>query len=272
MKYANATKDTWRGWAWNQIESRIGRSKHYAPKTVCVLAGDCAGDLPHAKKRGFECVGVDINENCVKTFRESGGIAVNGSLHFQAVAIQPDAVIADMLGGLTPKNLSVLIDCSVASKAVVINLLRGRDKGMRRFPEICKTADYSTGRKKDIQVGNHRGCAIVMLLAQSCARDFGSEENLDNGFTYIPQWIVQKFKPCFYSYKSKDGNQWFDSVAITTAWLGANMEMRDIAKETVPKKQLQRAAAVKALITTRRNNARKRSNQPAALQAASKRS
>lgn len=248
-KYQNATKDTWRGWAWNQIEARVGKSRSYDKKLVCVLAGESAGDMPHAERRNFDCIAIDKNIDCVKTYRDKGGVAVQGDLVSQVLCHEPHAVIADMLGGATRKNIAGMLDLAICSKAVVLNLLRGRDKGMSELESQYLIPDFSSGRKQVVPIGKHRGAMACFVVALAVAKEFKLVREDEDGNTRLNGKVLEAFRPAFYSYKSKNGGQVFDSVAISTDWLEADMPMHDVAKKMVSKQQRNRAAAAKAILT-----------------------
>jgi hypothetical protein len=247
--YDNATKDSWRGWAWNQLETRLGKSYAYAPKKVCVLAGDIAGDLPHAVKRNIDCVAVDTSQNCVRRFRENGGVATNDGLHNQIIALQPDGIIADLVSGVTVNSCRMMIDATGVCDAVIFNLLRGRDKGMGEA-DLMMPSFY--GREKRLEyVGKHRG-RLLLLFAGAVISEMwlGTEK----GSRFVPDELFNYMKPSFYSYRSVDSGQYFDSVAVTTKdfRLGGGKAEMDRLRTYAPVDSRRKAAAAKALLTSRR--------------------
>ena len=122
-KYDNPTKQTWRGWAWNQVKNRV-----HVGSRVLVLCGEYGhADLWHGTKRGMEVVGVDLSDDCVEKFRNAGGVAIKDKLHRQVWSMKPDAVIADMLGGVTQNSFVDVIHATMLTKCIVWNGLAGRD-------------------------------------------------------------------------------------------------------------------------------------------------
>lgn len=259
-RYTNATKATWRGWAWNQVQKR-------SPKRALVmcLCGDSAQDLQYAKKRGLRCVGVDMNKDCVATFRKAGGVAVQGQLSSMAMMVKPHAVIADMLGGITQRNAMDPVLLLSFFHGFVWNGLRGRDQigaSISRVQGNNLIPDYSTGRCRWVEQGKHRGKAVFMLaVSVAWQAHIGMPLQIDDGngcsleHREVPRWFVQFVgrlrRPCYASYRSKDGGQWFDSVAMTgdkkTEMLG-ELEWRNSHKT---RGKLRRAAAAKAMLTIR---------------------
>ena len=257
-RYDNPTKATWRGWAWNQIQQR-------SPKRslVMCLCGDAAKDLPYARKRRLRCVGVDVSKACVDKFREDGGVAVQGKLHMQACLIKPHAIIADMLGGITKTSsgnpLSLLPFCY----GFVWNGLRGRDPIGGQIAQAQQknlVPDCTTGRLRWSKQANHRGKALFMM-AVSYAWQMHSGLGVvghssawkEAQMVQIPTEFVEKigrlYRPCYSSYRSKDGGQWFDSVAMTGLKQTSAYGEIDIKQSRKADVQKRRAAAAKALLT-----------------------
>ena len=106
---------------------RAGKSYVHAKKTVCVLAGDSAGDAVYSERHKVRCVAIDYDISNVETFRAAGGVAVQDSLKNQILALTPDCVIADCVNGITVDNIALLLEAITVCDAVVLNLLRGRD-------------------------------------------------------------------------------------------------------------------------------------------------
>lgn len=264
MKYDNPTKQTWRGWAWNQLQSRIPKQS-----TVMVLAGDAAADLEHARRRKFKCVAVDVDMKCVDTFRAAGGVAVQDKIHRQLMLINPDAAILDMLGGITPESWGNVMVSAQSCRAVVWNGLRGRDIGAgttaRRLASQ-KCPDYSTGRLSLTDYGLHRGklafSALVgfywMATNKRIGELFVSASNYRGPAAIeVPQWfeleMASILRPAYSSYRSKDSNQYFDSIAWTNL-CGMREHLigngwGNLANTKKCNKSKRKAAAAKALLT-----------------------
>lgn len=260
--FDNDTKLCWRGWAWNQIAKRVRPGG-----VVVVLAGECAMDLPKARKHGFECVGVDIDGECVDTFREAGGVAVQDVLHRQLLAIRPDGVIADMMGGVTENGWNSFVSASVCgASGVVWNGLRGRDSGIGKFADLnreFRVPEFSTGRPRLVQIEKHRGkiiwlnwCLNSWLIVNGSQSDWiggGGPKTVDiSGFS--DKFILELSKigrPEYFSYRSKDSGQFFDSVAFSCL-PGFRTNVVELANSYRCQRSRRKAAAAKALLTRRR--------------------
>ena len=249
MKYTNPTKSTWRGWSWNQVVQRAGKSCSHYKKTVCVLAGDSAGDVVHAEKHGVRCVAIDYSEGNVKNYRQSGGVAVQDSLKNQLTALTPDCLIADFVNGITVDNMALMLDSVIVCDAVVFNFLRGRDPlgGQLAACGDAVIASYDGRRRLSVECGKHRGRLSAMLLAWACAEMW---YGIDRDARLIPDDLFAKMRPSFYSYKSSDGGQYFDSVAITTKDFRIEQSKPWIAG-LAPIDSRRKAAAAKAVLTTK---------------------
>lgn len=260
MKYDNGTKQTWRGWAWNQIQSRITpRSK------VLVLCGESGADIEHAQKRRFDIVGVDVEQSCVDRFRSMGGVAICDKVHRQLILQSPNGAILDMLGGITRQSWGDMVHSSSACEAVVWNGLRGRDGG-GGFDSIMgdmPIPDYTTGRRRETITGKHRGkIAFAAIVARYWLAMHGRLADAMRGIVqgeHIPHSffddIGSAIRPAYYSYRSKDGGQWFDSIAWTNprSQRGSllSSEWGKLADSKRCNASNRKAAAAKAIITMR---------------------
>lgn len=247
QKYSNPTKSTWRGWSWNQVTRRAGKSYVHSKKTVCVLAGDSAGDASHAEKHKVRCVAIDYSIGNVMTYRKSGGVAIQDSLHNQLLALAPDSLIADFVNGITVENIGTMLDSVCVCDAVVFNFLRGRDPlgGKLAACADAVVPNYDGRRSLSVTCGKHRGRLATMLLAWTCAEMW---YGIDREERFIPGDLFQKMKPSFYSYKSTDSGQYFDSVALTTKDFRIE-ESRDWVTSLAPPSSKRKAAAAKAVLT-----------------------
>lgn len=257
--YDNATKDTWRGFVWNQVADRLKRCPG-AQQRVCVLAGDIAADREHATKRKLECVAVDCNLSAVKTFRKAGGVAVQDQLQNQLLALQPSAVIADLVSGLDFRVFRMFVTAQLLCDVVVFNLLRGRDKGMgeyaRDIANVGLRVPEVTGRRvRWVPVGKHRGRMLFAQGMRLTAKTVMSWQgmSLEAADAYLEKFCVA-MSPRFYSYQSKDSSQYFDTVVVTTQCLSKynDSESRNLLRACAPKVSRRRAAAAKALLTMRK--------------------
>jgi hypothetical protein len=262
--YDNGTKEAWRGWAWNQVASRVAPGS-----TVIAMCGDSGKDSEVARKKGFQCVGIDLVQQHVDTFRESGGVAVCDKLHRQLWALKPDAAILDMLGGLTTRSFVDPYCASLGCKAVVWNGLRGRDAGVGSLSRQLESnkftfLDFSSGRGVRRIFGKHRGHLAFFLITQIGLCTYEGKHFIDsNGRLAFPpvhvkQWhldmLARELRPAFNSYKSKDSGQYFDSIA----WSNPSGLARDfsngiqLANSDVCNQSRRKSAAAKAVLTKRR--------------------
>ena len=245
LKYNNPTKATWRGWAWNQMKKRLPPGSR-----VLVLAGNSAGDLKWGQRHGFECVAIDVDQKCVDYWRKVGGIAVRDDLHSQVRALQPRGVIADMTGGIRGETVGMLFDAALICDAVVANLRRGQDKGIRHHNGTV--VNHLANRRKRIElVAKHRGKIAFTYLAKLIAEDFLSTEFDESAFESIGDIT----KPSFYSYKSQESKRsaYYDSVALSTSSFELSLEQRELMSSGIDQQSKRKAAAAKALLTMQRS-------------------
>jgi hypothetical protein len=245
-KYSNPVKSTWRGWSWNQVTQRSGKSYSHSRKTVCVLAGDSAGDAIHAERHGVKCVAIDYDIGNVRTYRANGGAAIQDSLKNQLLAMAPDCVIADFVNGITFENLAIMIDSVAICDSVVFNFLRGRDPiGGVMARSRAVVPNYIGRRKVDETTGKHRGKLAALFIGWACAEMW---YGIDREERFIPGEIFEKMRPSFYSYKSQDSGQYFDSIAITTKDFRI-VESKEWVASLAPLASRRKAAAAKAVLT-----------------------
>lgn len=256
-KYDNPTKDTWRGWAWNQIASRVPPGS-----LVMVLCGDTDMDNRHAMRRGLRCVGIDIRQDGVDVFRAGGGIAVKDKIHRQLWLLKPQGVILDMLGGITvPSFVDPVMASWISCQAIVWNGLRGRDTlggKLSRESKSLTVLQYKDRVSQRGIAGVHRGkLGIVLMSGLANAILYGDKSEGLNHFPHRhpTQGFLDDFcrmtKPEFSSYRSKDSGQHFDSFAMTTCVKTQQVQMHDTK---VVRESKRKAAAAKALLTMRLNS------------------
>lgn len=265
--YDNATKDTWRGWAWNQVQSRVPPGSR-----VLVLCGDIAGDLKPAIRRGYEVVGVDLNPDCVDTFRINGGVAIKDNASAQIALMKPDACILDFKNGFNQGNMQTVFHASLNCKCVVANFLRGRDDIVSEkrggIPSQIPPLPNYRGRRLTawFHKPKHRGAMFVCNLAclhQLLTVEFGGldgfipdSELLNIAYGKMPctEYInrfCERSKTSFNQYKSKDSNnvQVFDSFALNSL---LKVREEDLKPLDVRPSSIRKAAAAKAVLTKRR--------------------
>jgi hypothetical protein len=162
LSYDNATKDTWNGWAWNQIANRIAvqwgggrldewrcksrrmrKARILADKTVLYLCGPENRDKAFALKHGFRednVIAIDIIEKNIVVARKSGSLGISVPLE-QLLLAWPkdwriDAVLADYCGGFNDTSRVLMYSLwkcegiklhEKTLPVVVVNLQRGRD-------------------------------------------------------------------------------------------------------------------------------------------------
>jgi len=247
-RYSNATKATWRGWAWNQVASRVPRGS-----TVMVLCGDTAADEFEARKRGLYCIGVDVKQDCIEAFRESGGIAVKDKVHRQIGMIKPEAVILDFMGGITPMSYGTCMYAAITCRCIVANFLRGRDRQGSDICDAvgdCMTVEYVKNRVKHTRINRHRGKAFWFNEWTNCANSHGIVKTEE--VQEVCNKMLRQMKPCFYSYPSKDSpGLYYDSFAVSSELLSTSegIQWADIRRVKASKRK---AAAAKALLTMKK--------------------
>lgn len=251
-RYDNPTKQTWRGWQWNQVRSRISRSNR-KPLAVA-LAGDTAEDLRHANKHGIECVAVDNKMRCVKNFRKAGGLASQADLHDYLIAIQPTILLADLTTGVTPDALAMMLDAIGFCDSVAFNFQRGRDRGIRQLSGVVP--QYRRQRERvDVPIGKHRGKISLAYVSRLVAEAW---YGVNPGQKMLPadvsEDMFQAMKPEYESYKSKDGGNYFDSIVLTTAAFRLQGGEAKRLEGWASAEARSRAGAAKACLTKRRRH------------------
>lgn len=241
-KYDNPTKQTWRGWAWNQVHRRVSPGS-----TVLCLAGDGGFDLEPGKKKGLVPVGIDRIQQNVRVFRRQGGVAICDDIHHQLFAMRPDAAILDFMGGLTDKNRKIIWDAFRICHCVVVNLMRGRD-------------DVKTWRNARCQEKNRGKMCGLETAANIIRAAYDDDRTANETWLYIDDClqssrasetlalsVLDTLEPAYYSYRSKDCRSaiYYDSVALTN-------QIRWDCFSTRPQ-SVRKAAAAKALLTMRRS-------------------
>lgn len=264
-KYDNATKQTWRGWAWNQIAQRVPPGS----KVLC-LAGDGGFDNAVALKKGLVPIGVDLSAQCVKTFRQNGGVAIQDKMHRAIITMQPDAVLLDECGDLHAMQVANWALATVSCKAVVGNWQRGRSESAAAlWPGLIDIEVSTIGKDRRasplhspkhrgrlalliycmMAVRAHRGDRIAAIDADSGKHLFAlscNREELQQALDVLTPAML----PAFHSYRSKDGGAYFDSLAITLV----NTACVQAASTPIMQRSKRKAAAAKALLTMRRNS------------------
>lgn len=272
--YDNGTKETWRGWAWNQISMRCP-----AKSKIGVFCGDVAADYEVATKKGFTPVGVDIVENCVTAFRKKGGVAIHEDVTSVVRFFDFDGFILDELGGVTKSSAHRLKVVQRGCFAVVANYLRGRDS---TGADLCRQLNFLTVPIKNksrhmvrLPINKHRGliawvftnvlpiadfefCFDAVSLTRKIA-SFSYKERLQ----VLVDYFAKESNIQVFSYRSKDSGQYFDSVAYSNKDAidsrdsfreVRELDMRVAKYHSRLRKIKNKAAAAKALITTRLNN------------------
>lgn len=278
-KYSNPTKDTWRGWVWNQIAKRLPKNS-----TVVYLCGDYPErDKYFAEKHSLKGIGVDVNPIAVEKSRKNGAVAVHDDVASQIYAMQPDGAILDMLGGFTNNSFSVFEAAKVTCKAFCWNGMRGRDHAISRvYSELAlqdfTVLDFGTKLKRPIEssCGLHRGKLMWAFSSMDAAID--SSLHLTGKYGECDEYSVQAMlhasselsRPAFYTYRSKDGGSYFDSVAafgisenavyknsITAELKGLVDRERESRRKSQSQLTRRKSAAAKAVSTKKRRKRRK---------------
>jgi hypothetical protein len=196
------------------------------------------------------CVAIDYVIDNVNTFRKAGGVAVQDSLKNQMIALTPEAIIADFVNGITAENHALLLDATHICDAVVFNFLRGRDVHGGKMAEVMKDGMYTVPHYKggDVvaeHVGKHRGKMTALVIGYAVAKMW---YEIPPSISVVPHAVFENLQPSFYSYKSKDSGQWFDSVALTTKAFRIH-ETKEWVASLAPADSRRKAAAAKAILT-----------------------
>lgn len=130
--YVNEQKRHWRYWVWKRMKAHCQVMPHQA--TVLFLSGPSPEDLAAAQKYGFKVrniVAVDRDEDCVRSARKNGCVAIKGELK-DVVRKWDDGpihgLIADYCCGLSHQSY---LDSWVMSVSIYgptcLNFQRGRE-------------------------------------------------------------------------------------------------------------------------------------------------
>jgi len=233
--YDNGTKNTWRGWQWNQIvahlpefHARTVPSKGSAAerrvtstKTVLYLAGPEDLDRAYAIAHGFmaeNLIAIDREQTAIDSIRLSGGIGICGSLEATLAAWPAnwkiDVLIADFCCGLTKSSIFVALEViqnpSLANAVVAFNGMRGRDAISNDFRAWCVARGIPAEHVK------HRGqlffCFVAFALS-SWIHGLNQRPTAEACHATVTQlWDLGK--PVASKYYSKGSGQWFDSVVF----------------------------------------------------------
>jgi hypothetical protein len=274
-RYENGTKETWRGWVWNRLAEILPRGSR-----VLCLCGDTAGDLPLARKHKFSVVGIDVQRRCVDAFRAEGGTAAQMEIGDAILALQPDGVIIDAMGGITGNSFFKPFLWSLFPKVTVWNLLRGRDPDVEViradaqernraklvwnyvlgtshlfYRDNCLSAqDMRAEYEEKVNIIKTLGrCVIAKGLLLSAAK-VGAERLVETCYIPTRVWAMYERdgKPLFYSYRSKDSGCVYDTCLWQNrGFVGLNWNrgsLKDAAR-LLPLAVRRKAAAAKALVT-----------------------
>lgn len=262
--YQNGTKETWRGWQWNQIAKRLCGPKPLGPaaarerlrdKVAVYLVGPNDIDRDVAVRKGFRTenlIAVDVDRERVTGTREKGGLAIAGDLTHVIAAWpinrQVDAVVADFCSGFDVGFMRFAHAICMApflrhGAVVSINLLRGRDALNQTVRD--KYFEGSSDTRRNVKVAGMFANLVACMVT-------GKE----NPPAHATDAIVDEMSPALYSYKS--GPQWFDSVVFT--WQIDTCQCKRLCDQydheawprTKTKKAKQQIAATMAIRTMRR--------------------
>ena len=126
--------------------------------------------------------------------------------------------------------------------------------GLGIIATMCKNCSGCSGK------GKHRGKAVFMLAASVAWQAYNGNApviSVGKSLKHIdmPRWFVEHVgkirRPCYASYRSKDGGQWFDSVAMTGNKKTEMLGKLEWANSHKTRTKLRRAAAAKAMLTIR---------------------
>lgn len=189
--YDNATKADARNWAWNRICNRWPARYMKRDVKVAVLIGDTNLELDTGIRKGFRAeniIGIDRRPEAVAMWREAGGTGICADL--MEIDIPVDAAILDFCSGFNLNNYQAACYWLMRAGIVITNMLRGRD-------QVKKCGEAAIGKPRNL-----------ILLAQLT----------NNIIEHAPDLTTQEaasiLHPEFFSYRSKDSNQYFDILKI----------------------------------------------------------
>lgn len=242
-RFANGSKQTWRGWWTNNLIRLIKHANNrnachriVTQKTAvgCYLPSQNDREAEALLKKGFRrenLVAVDTDAEAVKNVRKCGGVAIQTSLQAflgsRSVA-HLDFISADLFGGFTRPTFE-LMHAIVASPmvrpgtAVLINLKRGRDGGVhfdrRKYEKLAPFLRKLSEERGCCDFEKHRGAIVFSVFFELWWRLY-----LDQGLDLRDWDIPDLFRSTgvrFYSYKSKHGSggscDVYDSVVFNVA-------------------------------------------------------
>jgi hypothetical protein len=92
-----------------------------------VLAGDSALDIEQARTKQRNVIGIDLNAENVRTFRQKGELAVCDLAEHQIGFVPAESVILDFKNGLTENNVKLCLHAMQHCRVVACSFLRGRE-------------------------------------------------------------------------------------------------------------------------------------------------
>jgi hypothetical protein len=201
-EYSGGQKAQWRRWLWNRAEERL--RKHTAPEacTVVYLPGPSPQkEIDNATRRGFSTtnmVGVEYEKNTFASLRAAKVNAIQGDI-WDVVSGWPerrpiDFLHVDLCHGYQrcERMIEVLTSAGPFSPGAVVavTMLRGRERGLRRFP-----AEFDQAELK------HRGFRLVLDLVKEYSGMAMTTNGL--GLDAAIQAVHERLNPVYYSYRSE---------------------------------------------------------------------
>ncbi len=273
--YDNATKQSWRCWAWNRICERLWAIKRPGarmPKrdsaafrevakdaTVLYLVGPNDRDRSEAIKRGFRnanLLAVDIDSENVASVRSAGNIAITGDLA-TVILDWPvdwplDVIVADLCCGLTESAYDVMraiiahrgAPGEVRRLVCAVNLQRGRDSASNNARETFRLHNASCslcGLNAD-DAKKHRGAMFCAVYASSVAPHCAV-----NGVRPTPMDIIGLIDPVLTSYRSS--HVVMDSAVMTT--ISVPVLYEDWPRECTQRRNVRRKLAAMRAVRTK---------------------
>lgn len=285
VRYSNNTKSTWRGWAWNRISENVPKGGSvlvlcgdgaFDTNEASRRGFNAHGfDLDNKKVQLFR----DQGHIAYCTPVGFGSVAVRGDA----------AILdwtSGMTNRTLEETVSVIRS---GISFLVVNFLRGREKQRDSIFQLMKSHEVracsafrclavfndQTRRWHFVSMDKHRGFLFLLSIFtaafQAHVKDVFDRFDEDNvkqlllahsqnaekatlpytslyRLAAVKDWC-NEVRPQFYSYRSKDSGQWFDSVAFHTTAMQSDKLSIYPSHAVVPKSTRRRIAAARAVFT-----------------------
>ena len=219
--YKNGRKNNWRRYCFNECISRV----HDKKNALCIyLPGKNDLDRAVALEKGvnrLNLIAVDRDEENVKRIRESGGLAINGTLQSALASWPddwlPDIILADFQCGMEPSIAlfrDILFRRMKEGCVVLVNLQRGRDTYSDLANQWTDVIHGNINALKMRSKACHRGIAFVGDFAATITglAEMSKNHRVNGGELFLH--LQKKMNPCFPAPYISSKNT-MDSVIFT---------------------------------------------------------